>query len=205
MEKKKVLKVLVIFLVGILLAIFLIQNITPEKENHIDLSDISNMNIGAEMPKLIYGDDEKVILHGTFGIIVFDLNSHIVINRISHQSLDEMNVKFPVVYASLNGEYLYIDNDFGSWEYVYKYNVYSGKIQQVSEIDRELFTVKNVDLYRDESYREFVNPNYILGEQIIENENNYLYLRAELNWSMESLQIIIFDKETHTDQIINVF
>lgn len=68
MEKKQILMLLLS--VVIISVVFI--SCSAEKDSNIDLADIETMNIGAEMPEILYGDDEKIILHGTFGILTYN-------------------------------------------------------------------------------------------------------------------------------------
>lgn len=169
----------------------------------IDLSDIETMNIGAEMPKLIYSDSDTAVMHGTFGLLAVDLNTEKIIGRISYDEMSQNDISMPDVSVSKDGKRIFItDMDTGK---IYKCSIQSGKISAVSEIDDKLFSTTEVNLY-DKQYREYFDFNYLVGESIIQNSDSYLYLRAAADWSMKSLQLVECNSETKSEiRVIDIF
>src|SRR5690606_6268857 len=53
----------------------------------VDLSEIESMNIGAEMPRLIYADYNTAVMQGTFGVIVYKTEDSKVTNRLSYEQI----------------------------------------------------------------------------------------------------------------------
>ena len=150
MNKKRKILLCALALIVLALSAILILSKSNITESEINLDDIDSMNIGAQMPDIIYGDDDKLIMKGTFGIIFFDLHTERVYKRVPQSSLEKLGLHQPLVTVSENGKNIYIaDPDYlgGS---TFRYNVESEAFSQVSEIDEKLFTLENVSLYSDE-------------------------------------------------------
>ena len=71
MNKKRKILLCALALIILALSAILILSKNNITESEINLDDIDSMNIGAQMPDIIYGDDDKLIMKGTFGIIFF--------------------------------------------------------------------------------------------------------------------------------------
>lgn len=205
MNKKRKILLCALALIVLALSAILILSKSNITESEINLDDIDSMNIGAQMPDIIYGDDDKLIMKGTFGIIFFDLHTERVYKRVPQSSLEKLGLHQPLVTVSENGKNIYIaDPDYlgGS---TFRYNVESEAFSQVSEIDEKLFTLENVSLYSDERYQSYVDPGYLLGSQVLSRNNQYLYLRANTDWSMKSLQLVIADVKTRKENVVSIF
>ena len=63
-------------------------DLTKGKELAVDMSDIEQMNIGAEMPRLLYADNNIVVMEGAFGVVVYNMQDSIVTNRISYEQIE---------------------------------------------------------------------------------------------------------------------
>lgn len=192
----------VVIVITVLILLFASQNNAATQSKNIDLSDIENMNIGAEMPDILYADDIAV-LEGTCGVIVFDLNTEKIINRISYEEIHEKGIIRPVVSVSKDGKNIFI-SDLES-NHICKYNIRSNKMTAVAEIDAELYSPTIINVY-DEKYNECFDLSYIIGGGIIPKEDSFLYLRAKSDWSMKSLQIVECDNQSKIEiKVIDVF
>ena len=89
------------------------ENITlPEGEElAVDLSDIEEMNIGAEMPRLLYADNNIVVMEGTFGVVVYNMQDSIVTNRISYEHIKSYGISMMLASVSQDGTTIFIGND----------------------------------------------------------------------------------------------
>ena len=84
----------------------------PEGEElAVDLSDIEQMNIGAEMPRLLYADNNIVVMQGTFGVVVYNMQDSIVTNRISHEHIKSYGISMWLASVSQDGTTIFIGND----------------------------------------------------------------------------------------------
>lgn len=179
----------------------LVQN-KPYTQEKIDLNDIESMNIGAEMPRIIYGNSEKIILHGTFGIIFYDLQKELIYERIPTNSLDDLKLLSYLVSASEDGKNIYISEIDGR---IFKYDTAKKSFEITDRIDEKMFSLEEVSLHSDERYSYSVDTKHILGSQVLTLKNDFLYLQANEDWSMNSLQLVIVNAETHDKRTISFF
>lgn len=205
MNKKRKILLCALALIVIAIAATLILSKNNIAESGINLDDIDSMNIGAQMPDIIYGDDDKLIMKGTFGIIFSICIPNRFIKEFPQTALEDLGLHQPLVTVSDNGKNIYIaDPDYPGGS-TFRYNVESEAFSQVSEIDEKLFTLESASLYSDERYQSYVDPGYLLGSQVLSRNNQYLYLRANTDWSMKSLQLVIADVKTHKENVVSIF
>lgn len=169
----------------------------------VDLSDIDDMNIGAELPRFIYADDDKALLTGSFGIIEYDFDKGKVSCRASYDDLELLDIDMPSVIGSADGENVYITNANG--DKIYKYNIHNENLEVVEKPDAELFLPKIVNTY-DESNADYFDFNYLISDTVIDKGETYLYIRANTDWSMNSLQLVECDSESKAEiKVMDVF
>lgn len=173
------------------------------------LSDIHDMNIGAQMPGLLYADNEKVILCGTCGMIVFDLKTEKITNRITAQELVDKQVSIYDGKASSDGEKVYFAYENFSQDqfyYKYEYNINTGEFREITDFNSEIFFVDDMTVsFNESSFEQLREPEHLIGSTVVSGDEQYIYLRARTDWSMESLQIVIYDRNSKAKKIIDVF
>ncbi len=192
-----------IFTVAVIIIVFSVSCFLTQDDSvdQVDLQDVETMNIGAEIPEIVYGDEDKLIMSGSFGIVYFDLSTQKVYERIPVSSLENLGTAPIIISSSENGKNIYsvsIDKS------VFKYNPKTKSFSRISEIKEELFRLDDVWLY-DDRYEKYVDYNYLLGSQILTLGNRFMYLRADTDWSMRSLQLVIVNTETEEINVINIF
>lgn len=169
----------------------------------VDLSDIEDMNIGAELPRFIYADDDKALLTGSFGILEYDFVREKVSCRVSYDDMEQFDIELPQVAGSADGKNVYITNANG--DKIYKCNIRNQKLEVAEMLDAELFSPKMVNT-NDESNAAYFDFNYLVSDTVIDKGETYLYIRANTDWSMRSLQLVECDSETKAEiKVMNVF
>ena len=166
-----------------------------------NLSDIETMNIGAEMPYLIYGDDNKIIFSGTCGIVVYDLTKLQISDRLSWDSLNELGIDFINAQVSADGNIIYI-GDTEKREILYEYILMDRVLLKCYEQPTRLFSYTPFDY---DKYNDFLDFKKLNGEWIVERKHDFLFLQADTDWSMKSLQLVICDYDTKQKNVINLF
>lgn len=196
------------------------EYIPPEQEENIistpsdvNLSDIDILNMGIEVPRIIYADDDKLIISGTCGIIVYELNKREVTHRLSCEFLGAYGVEYPNPYANEKGDKVYIYDAMDDFNGIPKeerdgffvYDIEKGTLIKQQEDDEPFFEGCE-SFYRNEGMeekysdrRKLTSPNYI------DKGDYFVFLQGDLDWSMKSLQIVICDYETGDKEIIDVF
>ncbi|BCJ94382.1 hypothetical protein acsn021_19510 [Anaerocolumna cellulosilytica] len=181
----------------------------------VDLSDIEEMNIGAEMPRLLYADKHIAIMEGTFGVLVYSMDEYKVIDRISFNEVKDLGISdFLYTFVSAKGNKVYLGNDTGTGVeqgFTHVYDVKSGRIQEFSGrqpervYERGLYFGKYMEEYEEylAKYPDFHTK--LIGVLKVDLEDSFLYLRADADWSMKSLELVNRSNVDGTGQSYRVF
>lgn len=174
----------------------------------VDLSDIEQMNIGAEMPNLLYGDENIAIMQGTFGLLVYSLDDSMVTDRISYDQLEKLDIFMLVAGVSKDGEKIYIGN-VDDWisepHFMYEYNIKSRKMKTLTQQNVDVFNPTSVAPGYSEQYDKYFDLHYLISETIVKLEDSFMYLRADTDWRMKSLQLVICQYKDASNEIKNIF
>lgn len=183
----------------ILLLIFAIS----KESKPVNLTDIENMNIGSEMPKILYADDNTTVLSGAFGIIEFDIADKRIHTRISFEKIEKLNLDMPSFSVSEDGKWIFITDS--QTDVKYKCRLGTDRIRIAEEAPPKLFSPVFINQY-EEKYDEWFDSNYLISETIVIKNETYLYLRANPDWSMNSLQLTECDLKTNKEILsIDIF
>lgn len=163
-------------------------------EEAVDLSDIPDMNIGAEMPFILYCSEEKIIIDGSCGIIVYDLENGKITDRISAEEIHEMNMAGFANFVSADGNTIILTDmrqNSGEINNFVAYDVESRTASPAEpygsgeQLDR--FTEKRYD---PAEYEKYFAEGYIIGVDPVPLENEFVYLRSP-DWDMKNLEIAV--------------
>lgn len=185
------------------------ENLTlPEGEElAVDISDIEKMNIGPEMPRLLYTDNNIVVMQSTFGVVVYNMQDSTVTNRISYEQIKSYDLPMMLASVSQDGKTIFIGNDDMSNEliYTYKYNISTRVIKKTTQQPSNLFSPITIETpgYNEE-YDKYFDLHYLTGDKIVEMDNSFIYLRSK-DWNMKSLQIVICQYEDGENKVFDVF
>ena len=200
-----------VFIVVLLIAsIFIYYKvaINDNRKLEVNLSDIEQMNIGAEMPQLLYANNDLAVMQGTFGLVVYNINDSMVTNRISHELIEPYGISMLHAAVSPNSKTIYIGNDnmHERSHFTHKYNIRTGVIKKISQQPIKLFTPIRIESPGyNEQYDKYFDFQYLINDSIIEVGNSFMYLRANSDWSMKSLQLVICQYAGGASKIYNVF
>ncbi|MDF2800857.1 MAG: hypothetical protein K0S61_760 [Anaerocolumna sp.] len=177
-------------------------------DKEVYLADIEQMNIGAEMPYLLYGDDNIAIMQGTFGLLIYNLNESKVTNRISYDQLKDLGITMVYAGVSLDGAMIYFGNDdmmSTDIRYTYQYDIKSNTFKEFAKQEVEVMKINQISTSEDGKYYEYYDFHYLINNTVVELDKSFIYLRAKTDWSMKSLQIVISSYEDGTSKIYDVF
>lgn len=66
--------------------------------------------------------------------------------------------------------------------------------------------MKETSLDTDSRYSSYIIlDEHLLGSQALEIGDQFYYLRANNDWSMQSLQLVRVDKTTGEEVVVNIF
>jgi beta-lactamase regulating signal transducer with metallopeptidase domain len=179
----------------------------------LDLSDIGQMNIGSEMPWLIYGDGTKAIMQGTFGLLVYDLDKRKIQSRILYEELEEQNIGIPFLRATVSndGSEIYLGSDDPGKgtvsDFTHVLDVKTLRIRTFSGQPKPLFATESLFASEGQKFDEYSEkyPDFqskLIGALIVEHGDSFFYLRADSDWSVKSLELV---RRSHTDNAEEVY
>lgn len=174
-------------------------------DNIDDLKNKSS-NIGAEMPTLDYIDDNIAIINGTCGIVIFDINANKITERITADTLINMGFHMEECSVTPDGKIIYIrdDGDGADESLCYKFSVESKSVEKVDISEWEKHRNSNyteLNIYDEVQLKALGINDYdhLLSGNYIEYDNSIAYLKAENNWQMNTMQLIIKSPEKKTE------
>ncbi len=175
----------------------------------LDLSDIPEMNIGAEMPSILYADDNIAVIQGTFGVIVYNMQNSFVTNRISYGHMKSYDISMMVASVSQDGTTIYIGNEDMSMtnesNFTHQYDIRSMKIIKITQQPSGLYRPVTIETPGyNEQYDKYFNLEYLTGDKIAELEHSFLYLRSS-DWNMQNLQIVRCHYEDGDSKVFDIF
>ncbi|MEK4131147.1 hypothetical protein NYE67_16010 [Solibacillus sp. FSL W8-0474] len=177
------------------------------EELALDLSDIEQMNIGAEMPRLLYADNTIVVMQGTFGVVVFNMKDSGVTNRISYEQIRSYGITMMLAAVSPDGTTIFIGNDnlpMSSNEFIYthQYNIRTGLIQETTQQPPNLFRPKTIE--QPGYHEQYDDIEYGTSHNVVELDHSFIYLRSS-SWEMKDLQIVNCPFEDGERKVFDVF
>lgn len=190
------------------------------------LSDIEEMNVGTEMPKLIYADESKAIISSfDCGIIVYDMENKKIDTRVPAEFLRNLGVALPYGIASGNGNKVYIsdgmmnlngDSESDSAEYksyvlvvdektLYNWDGFNHYDTPSVFNPKRLFDDENevVDKYSDYIQVDPEDKSYV-GNTVVEIGDSFIFLDCN-GWKMKNLHINKFNTSNNEIEITGVF
>lgn len=179
------------------------------EEVSVDLSDIPHMNIGSEMPRLLYADDNIAVIQGTFGVIVYNMKYSLVTDRISYEHMKSYNISMMLASVSQDGKTIYIGNDDMSFSndilYTHQYDISSRAIKETKEQPSGVFIPNTIETPGyNKQYDKYFDLQYLTSDRIVELNNSFIYLRS-LDWNIKNLQIVICQYEDGESKVFDVF
>ncbi len=176
----------------------------------INLSDIDSMNIGAEMPKIHYCEDGMLIMSGTFGLIVYDTDERKITDRLDYRVLNKLGINFIDCDVSFNGARVYIGNadvNFdkkGAFTPLFTYHTNSKALYACGDEYKDDIIYDKIANWNYSGNADIPQEGYIYSTERRQDEKGGCYLRAKADWSMKSLQAVIYD-HNGTTEIIDIF
>ena len=180
----------------------------PEGEELVvDMSDIEQMNIGAEMPRLLYADNNIVVMEGTFGVVVYNMQDSVVTNRISHEQIKSYGITTMMASVSQDGTTIFIGNDdmsMSSNEFIYthQYDISTRLIKKTTQQPQNLYRPKTIE--HSGYHEQYDDLQYGTSHNIVELDNSFIYLRSSY-WEIKYLQIVNCPYDGGESKVFDVF
>ena len=177
----------------------------------INLSDIDSMNIGAEMPKIHYYENGTLIMSGTFGLMVYDLYKKKVTDRLDYRLLNKIGIEYLYCTVASDGSTVYLGNRDYSFNNssssvpLFTYHVNSKSLYAYkNELNSDISLYGGISEWNYNGSSDVPQEGYIYSDGRKHSENGGCYLRAKADWTMKSLQAVVYD-HTGKTEIIDIF
>ncbi|MDE5974386.1 MAG: hypothetical protein K2G73_06930, partial [Eubacterium sp.] len=161
------------------------------------MSDIQDLNIGAAMPEILYGDDEKIIMHGSFGILTYNYKEEKITQRVHFEDIGEITSRFSGYRGAKDGRRIFIllyDEQKN-----YEYNLLSGKLNIFDgDIEDEAFSVPTLTDEENKQLTQAIGDTYLTSLYYLKKGRSILLLKAEAIWQMRTLQLVEYDNEARS-------
>ena len=200
----------IISLIGLLMIISLtFISCSAVNEKDIDLSDIDDMNIGTEMPEILYGDDEKIIMHGTFGILTYNYKEEKVTQRVNYDAFGDLTNSILYYRASKDGKRIFILSLDGQLveQKIYEYNLSSSKLTAFEgDVNEEACSQSIFTADENNQFIENFGGSYLQSNTYLKKDNSILFLKADSSWQMKTLQLVEYDMNSNKElKVIDIF
>ncbi len=170
------------------------------------------MVFGSEIPYIIYCSEEKIIINGTFGVVVYDLENSKLTDRISIDKIRELGMVGYDNYASADGKTIYFTDmlqSVGEVNAVVAYDVESKTASPVRDLSNDefpdgvwdwdggRFQAGSCDPYNSfskdyEKYHEYFDQNCLIGANTVTLENEFVFLSMQ-DAQFYELEVIVCD------------
>lgn len=203
--KLKRVTITALILAAVMIITLCFVSCSNSKSNEIiDLSDIDNMIVGSEMPEIIYADDNDIMISGSFGIIKYNFDTSGITDRIPFEKLEAVEGRMLDFTISKDGKKIFIWDLEADKYFEYKRN--SDEIIPLEKMETELYNQQKsiTDFFED--YVKELGENYVYSMTAVGNDNYILYLRANTNGLIKTLQMVKYDINNKTElEVMDVF
>ena len=208
-------------------AIFLFTACGKAEEEPIDVSDVKDMVFGSEIPYILYCSEEKIIINGTFGVVVYDLENGKLTDRISIDKIREFGMVGYDNYASADGKTIYFTDmlqSTGEVTAMVAYDVESKTASPVKDLSNDEFPdgvwdwdggrfqaglcdpynsfSKDYEKYH-EYFEKYFDQNCLISANAVTLENEFVFLSMQ-DAQFYELEVIVCD-DNGGEKVYKVF
>ncbi|MCM1022740.1 MAG: hypothetical protein NC395_01615 [Prevotella sp.] len=181
-------------------------------EEPIDVSDVKDMMFGSELPNILYYSEEKAIIDGSFGVVVYDIENSRLADRITFDKIREWGMTGYRNYVSADGKTIYITDMRQTDGVTASFVAYDAESKTASPAEaipdeesgdggEECFRAETADPYNphdrgykkySEYFKKYSEQNCLIGYTVIPNENEFVFL-AIPSGMLYDTQIVVCD------------
>ncbi len=183
--------------------LFVTDEFTPPSLSAIQANhtSISSDNIGAEMPLVIYADEEKAIINFQNFIFEYDFNRSTICAGIDLNKTFRNEIKQETnIIASKDGERIYVfDSCVANEE---KFTIYTCSMRSSEIYDNLAIKTPNdccklEELNTDlKAYKDQVKHDYLISSYFSRINDNLIAFMRSISWDIKDLEICIYDNNT---------
>ncbi|HHX69252.1 MAG: M56 family metallopeptidase [Miniphocaeibacter sp.] len=191
--------------------------------NNVDIEKDSIWLFGS--PNLLYGDKEKAIITGYFGLVVYDLNNSKESKIIPLETIEDIvpqKPNFTIVKVSKDGNrvyfgkemnleegqrYLLAEDEMSKYgEFTHVYNVVEDKLEKISTQPKSFFESRTY--YSEEQIKIMDEIAMNSSGGVVELDDSFMFLGGKyLNPGNEdaTLEIVIHNYKTGENKVYKIF
>lgn len=205
-------------------AIFLFTACGKAEEEPIDVSDVKDMVFGSEEPYILYCSEEKIIINGTFGVVVYDFENGKLTDRITYDEIRGLGMPAYGNFASADGETLYftdMQQSVGAVNSFITYDIKSKTASNAKEVTKEEFPDGFVAWLNDfkennsqgkkyspagyeKYFQKYKDKNCLIGGNSVLLENGEFVFLSMQDGKFYELEVIVRD-DNGGEKIYKVF
>lgn len=166
------------------------------------------MNIGAEMPNILYMDNQFVVFFGTCGLIKYNYRDNVIDNRITSDYLKSLGYTTPYPVADINNQTIYfVDIDYlvgnSSDTMPLSFNIISNIIERETTIPKS--QENNTEELDEKTRISYEQKGYLTSFDCYNfydantNFKSKAFLIANDDWDMSTLKLIIEQNGSRTE------
>ncbi|MGL4346094.1 MAG: hypothetical protein ACRCTE_12930 [Cellulosilyticaceae bacterium] len=191
---KKLLTLL--FVIGLL---FFSTACSNERKINVQVEGLKEMVVGAELPYLLYANNDYCIMdmwHG--GIIVYNFSTQEISDRITFEQLKEVGFSYPQPMVSADGEIIYFreDSQESIQPVTYSYNLQTKKLGKENDDVKEI--IHHEDIFQNQRIQSLLSDGLAYGVTMIILDDTFVVSRLVEGGSLLSDTEIVFVKEDLT-------
>lgn len=156
---------------------------------------VGTMNIGAEMPNILYMDYQIVVFFGTCGLIVYDYQDDIIKSRVSINLIKDLGFigVYPIIDSENKRVYFPEGPDVDNRTTTLVYSIDSRILSKVEEIPRfsSNSDVRISELDEKTRIEYEIKNKYLTSWDCYNDGGMKAFLIADNNWDMKSLKLVI--------------
>lgn len=180
----------------VVIMLFSLSACNDKPKTNLPTKDLKDMIVGAELPYLLYANNDYCIIniwHG--GVVVYDFTTQKLSHRVTFEKLEEIGFSYPIPMASENGKMIYFSEDKQSSKqhYTYSYNIETKELCAENENIKNLFHYESI--FENQMTQALLLSDFAYGNTMIILDDTFIVTRLSKNGSMLSdMEIVLLDK-----------
>lgn len=160
----------------------------------------SSVNIGAEMPQIVYMNHDIVAFYGTCGLIVYDYQNKTLQNRISQAFLSRLgfNLRYAVTDADNGKIFILSREDLEDDAHPIEFDIESNMIRRIDELPF-IENYGNKEETDNNTRVKYVKQGYLISHYCYSYDGKTAFLIADPNWDMATLKLVIEQNGNKTE------
>ncbi len=178
-----------------------------EQKTNLQTEDLKEMIVGAELPYLLYANNDYCIMnmwHG--GIIVYDFTTQEISHRITFEKLEEVGFSYPIPMVSEDGEMIYFreDSRVSKQPYTYSYNLKTKEYTTQNDDVKDVIHYESI--LENQVIQSLLSDDLAYGGTMIILDDIFIVSRLTKGGSLLSdTEIVFLNKDLVSEKTFPIF